>query len=976
MVRKKHSYIFALFSLTLIVVSYFVFVDKKIFAAIDSLDVIRIDSSTPNVPNVTTKIYGFSIANIGDLDGDNVDDILVGAPVDDTGGTNYGAAYIHFMNNNGSVKSTTKLDGSTTNGATLGFDNFRYGWSVAGIGDLNDDGVRDIAIGALSYFNNNSIYTGRIFIHFMNTDGSIDSTVMIDRNTVNGPNTIRNIDGNDHYGSSIDSIGDLNSDGVEDIIVGASFDSAGGSARGAAFIHFMNTDGSIDSTVKINGSTLNGPVLANTDNYGSSVANIGDLNDDGVTDIAIGADGIADSILSYFYIHFMNADGSIDSSIKIDKDTANGATGLGTFFNYATSLEGLGDLDGDGNPEIAVGAIMRNNSIKGGVFVHYMNSDGSIRETDIIDDTTQDGLSLGLSDMYGTGIALLEDYSGDGIADIAVGTRVDAFYIHFIELAPEISRTPSVGVSESGTTGIITVGMDFLAPEEDVIITLTHDSQISLDKTELIFTPLNWQTPQTVTVSAVDDLIEEGNHLSTITYSLSSLDQKFNNFSLSSTTAIIADNDVPPGLLVDILNDNGDFDVNEDFVENYLFIRLARENTEDVTITLTPDSQLDIEFFGPGVPYDVVIPVGAWSSGATLAVWANDDTDIEGNHIGNISYTLSSLDSNYGGLVAADTELRIRDNDVGIVVTESASDTSVTEGGTTDAINISLGAAPTEDVVINLSSLNNQISFSSDVVTFTPSDWFTDQLVTITAINDSDIEGAHTDQINFSVASIDVSYNEYVLNSIDVDIADDDLENMPEDPAENRRGSSGSILPHIRFKNNIKEIDTRFIDIEAWVPGTITYFEISNTSDFKIKEVHQREYLKKDLYWDLCKGVEVCSFGEKLVYARFYSDYLNPAESIISIKYTGSCPYFKDYIRMGHKNNPEEVKMVQDFLNRQINSGLIVDGVVGRKTDRAIRDFQEIYPVQILYPWNGLKTSTGWWYITTKAFANILMGCE
>jgi hypothetical protein len=956
--------------------TYLFFSENKIFAAVESMDVIKIDSSTPNVPNVTTQVYGFSIANIGDLDGDNVDDILVGAPVDDTGGTNYGAAYIHFMNIDGSVDSTIKIDSNTVNGPTLGFDNFRYGWSVAGIGDLNDDGVRDIAVGALSYFNNSSIYTGRVFIHFMNTDGSIDSTVLIDRSTVNGPNTTRNVDGNDFYGSAIDGLGDLNGDGVEDLIVGASFDSAGGSARGAAFIHFMNTDGSIDSTVKINGSTLNGPVLSNTDNYGSSVANIGDLNGDGVSDIAVGADGIADSILSYFYIHFMNTDGSIDSSVKIDKNTANGATGLGTFFNYATSLEGLGDMNGDGIPDIAVGAVMRNSSIKGGVFVHYMDSDGTIKATDVIDDTTQDGLSLGPTDMYGTGVALLEDYSGDGVVDIAVGTRVDAFYIHFIDIFAEMSRTPSVVVSESGTDGVVTVGIDFLAPGEDVEVVLTHNDQITLDKTTLTFTPLNWETPQTVTVSAVDDLVNEGTHLSTINYTVSSLDNNFNGISLPQTSVIITDNDAPPGVNVVVSNDYGEnYDVTEDFVENYLAITLTYENTEDVTITLTPDSQLDIELSGPGVPYDVVIPAGNWNTGVTIAVWANDDMDIEGNHMGNISYTLSSLDPNYDGLVVADTELRIRDNDVGMVVTESSGDTSVVEGGDTDTLNVSLGAAPTEDVLVNVSSLVGELSFSSDVLTFTALNWFEDQTITITAVNDSEIEGNHTDTINFSVSSIDLNYNEYLLDSVGVDIEDNDSL-APDPEPEESRGSSGSILPHIRFKNNIKETDTRFVDIEAWVPGTITYFEISNTPDFKVKETYQREYLQKDLYWDLCKGLDICSYGEKFVYARFYSDFLVPAEDTISIDYKGSCPYFKDYIRMGHKNNKDEVIKVQEFLNRQIGSSLVLDGIVGNKTDRAIRNFQDMYPVQILHPWNGLKTSTGWWYITTKSFANVLMGCK
>ena len=121
----------------------------------------------------------------------------------------------------------------------------------------------------------------------MNTDGSVKSTVEIDDTTTNGPT----LSDNDRFGTSIANIGDLNDDGVNDLAVGAYYDDEGGTNRGAVHIIFMNTDGSVDSTAEINDSTTNGPSLDDNDQWGRSVTNIGDLNDDGVDDLAVGADG-------------------------------------------------------------------------------------------------------------------------------------------------------------------------------------------------------------------------------------------------------------------------------------------------------------------------------------------------------------------------------------------------------------------------------------------------------------------------------------------------------------------------------------------------------------------------------------------------------------------------------------------------------------------------------------------------------------
>ena len=183
----------------------------------------------------------------------------------------------------GDVTSTEEINDSTANGPELG-NTHNFGISIANIGDLDGDGVNDLAVGAHGD-DDGGTNRGAIHILFMNTDGSVDSTVEINDYTANGPE----LSDDDYFGSSIANIGDLNGDGVEDIAVGATGDDDGGKNRGAIHIMFMNTDGSVDSTVEINDSTPNGPELSIKDNLGFSIANIGDLDGDGINDIAVGA---------------------------------------------------------------------------------------------------------------------------------------------------------------------------------------------------------------------------------------------------------------------------------------------------------------------------------------------------------------------------------------------------------------------------------------------------------------------------------------------------------------------------------------------------------------------------------------------------------------------------------------------------------------------------------------------------------------
>ncbi len=240
---------------------------------------IEINNNTANGPDLNNgDNFGSSIANIGDLNGDGILDIAVGALSGE-------AIHVMLMNRNGTVSSTIEINALTEHGPIITSGD-RFGVSIANIDDLNGDGISDIAVGAY-YDDTNGTNRGTIHVLFMNSDASVSSTIEINDSTANGPTLVDH----DYFGSSIENIGDLNGDGILDIAVGASNDDAGGTDSGTIHVLFMNSDASVSNTIEINNNTANGPVLNYVDNFGSSITNIGDLNNDGISDIAVGAPG-------------------------------------------------------------------------------------------------------------------------------------------------------------------------------------------------------------------------------------------------------------------------------------------------------------------------------------------------------------------------------------------------------------------------------------------------------------------------------------------------------------------------------------------------------------------------------------------------------------------------------------------------------------------------------------------------------------
>jgi hypothetical protein len=295
--------------------------------------------------------FGHSLAMLGDVDGDGVTDLAVGASKDGTGGYLAGAVHVLFMNANGTVKSSQKIASNTGGGPSIpAFE--RFGRSVTALGDLDGDGVTDLAVGGAGV-GTSGTGRGAVYVLFLNGNGTVKSSQKITHNTGGGPT----LADNDFFGSSLASLGDLDGDGISDLAAGARLDDTGGSDRGAVHVLFMNGDGTAKATQKIASGTGGGPVLVDGDSFGVDAASLGDLDGDGVTDLAVGAYQDDTSGLGRGAIHvlLLNSNGTAKATRKIAQGVGGGPT-LANYDNFGSGLVAVGDLDGDGVLDLAVGA--------------------------------------------------------------------------------------------------------------------------------------------------------------------------------------------------------------------------------------------------------------------------------------------------------------------------------------------------------------------------------------------------------------------------------------------------------------------------------------------------------------------------------------------------------------------------------------------------------------------------------------------
>jgi FG-GAP repeat/Dockerin type I domain len=377
------------------------------------------------VGEVEGDYFGRSVSGAGDVNKDGYPDFIVGASSYDN---NVGRAYVY-----------SGLDGSilhTFSGESVG-DNL--GESVAGAGDVNKDGYADLIVGVYGY-DALGTYVGRAYVY----SGQNGSTL----HTFDGENEW------DQLGYSVSGAGDVNNDGYDDLIVGAAghnsdagrayvysgqngdilhtFDGAaewsflGGSVSGAGDV---DKDGYADLIVGVEGypglfestgrayvySGQNGSILHTFDgehqnsNFGNSVSDAGDVNNDGYPDLIVGARtyklGGTVSAAGRAYV-FSGEDGSTLHTFDAENE----------YDNFGGAVSGAGDIDDDCHDDLIVGAPYENDYVK-----IFSGQDGSLM------------YRMSGSGHYGGSVSGIGDVNNDGRTAVIVGNSwEDLAYVYVL----------------------------------------------------------------------------------------------------------------------------------------------------------------------------------------------------------------------------------------------------------------------------------------------------------------------------------------------------------------------------------------------------------------------------------------------------------------------------------------------------------------------------------------------------------------
>lgn len=314
---------------------------------------------------------GSAVSGAGDVDGDGVADFIIGAPDKDPGGVQAAGSVWVYSGANGTV--IHRING--TSGGQL------LGGSVAAAGDVDGDGFDDIILGAPSERYADLYPAGAAYVYSGATGALL--------------HRFESSEWYSSFGTSVAGVGDTDGDGYDDVLVGAPSYPVNGSSRGDAFLYSGATGQLIRS--------LNSQSLGS--HFGADVSSAGDVDADGIGDIVIGASFTAIGSNQYAGSVFVYS-GATGAQLHRLDGTGSGKLG--------SSVSGAGDVNGDGHADIIAGEQYAdpNGLTDSGSAYIYSGADGTILHQ-------FDGQSN--SDEMGSNVAGGGNLNGDPYPDLLIG---------------------------------------------------------------------------------------------------------------------------------------------------------------------------------------------------------------------------------------------------------------------------------------------------------------------------------------------------------------------------------------------------------------------------------------------------------------------------------------------------------------------------------------------------------------------------
>ena len=359
---------------------------------------------------------GISVTGAGDVNGDGYDDILIGIPNNVDDAREAGRTYLIFGKDSGwTMDSNLSASDASFRGE---YEGDYSGYSVAGAGDVNRDGYDDILIGAIYNKDRDFPYAGKTYLILGKATGWA-----MDTNLSSSDASFLEVDASDR-GNSVAGAGDVNGDGYDDILIGAT-NNFGGVWPDQTYLIFGKDSGwAMDTPLSASDASFLGEV--NYDYSGCSVAGGGDINGDGYDDILIGAYGNDENgnksgqtylILGKPSAWEMGVNlAASDASFRgEDEDDRSGAP-----------IAVAGDVDGDGYDDILIGAYGNdeNGNDSGQTYLIFGKASGWQMDTNL---SASDASFWGENPKDGhlARVAGAGDVNGDGYDDILIGAPVN-----------------------------------------------------------------------------------------------------------------------------------------------------------------------------------------------------------------------------------------------------------------------------------------------------------------------------------------------------------------------------------------------------------------------------------------------------------------------------------------------------------------------------------------------------------------------